>query len=89
MDGNGLTADTGFAVLRRNSEQRNTKLAVLAERFARTEEVPTPTPASIGRTGIPRPDRLRPALIPVQVGWFDQIAQKYSAATGFIERERE
>ena len=52
MDGNGLTAETGFAVLRRYSEQRNTKLAVLAERFARTEEVPTPTQACIGRTGI-------------------------------------
>ena len=75
MDGNGLTADTGFAVLRRNSEQRNTKLAVLAERFAHTEEVPTPTQACIGRTGIPRPDRMRPAPSPVEVGWFDPIAR--------------
>jgi hypothetical protein len=36
----GLTAETAFAVLRRYSQQRNTKLVVLAERLTTTGELP-------------------------------------------------
>jgi transcriptional regulator with GAF, ATPase, and Fis domain len=39
----GLTADSAFAVLRRYSQQRNTKLVVLAEQISTTGELPDST----------------------------------------------
>ena len=39
----GLTADSAFAVLRRYSQQRNTKLVVLADQITTTGELPDST----------------------------------------------
>ena len=48
MQRHGLTAESAFAVLRRCSQQHNTKLVVLAEQLTTTGDLPGLTWAASG-----------------------------------------
>ena len=79
----GLTADSAFAVLRRYSQQRNTKLVVLAEQITTTGELPTqPRPLQDPRVEA-RTRQIRIRSVPVTIT--ERVAECVFRTSSFIE----